>query len=217
MINNLPTDISVEIFGERILSVLKSHGFGVLGKADLEAALLHATIHSSKSFGAADSFRRAEMLRITDQKYRTLSRRAGIWLGEDLAEISDDALFSEFLSKAIRLYVQSPDEKEVRVVIDDELQRRNVQRALERAAISGLSIAVEISLTGRSLILRGSDLDRMIGRLGSDQRIASGLKQVIQDKQGVERRRAALGFLKKNSGKVFDGVIAAMVTTAMRI
>ena len=200
-----------------MLSVLKSHGFGVLGKADLEAALLHATIRSSKLFETADSFRHAEMLRITDQKYRTLSRRAGMWLGENLDEISDDGLFSESLSKAIKLFVQSPDEKEVRVVIHDELQRRNVQRALERAAISGFSIAVEISLTGRSLVLRSSDLDRMIARLSSERRIESGLKQVIQGKQGVERRRAALAFLKKNSGKVFEGVIAALVETAMRI
>ncbi len=214
--NNLPSDISAEIFGGRILRVLKTYGFGVLGKTDLEAALLHALQHSSKSFAAADSYERSEMLRITDQKYRTLSRRAGIWLGEESVKVTDPDLFAEFLSAAIRIYIQSPDEKEVCIVIDDEMKRRNMQRALERAAISGLSIAVEISLTGRSLVLRGSDLDRMIERVSVEQRTEPGLKQAIKDKQGLERRRAALKFLEKCSKRVFEGAITVLVATTTR-
>jgi hypothetical protein len=55
---NLPTDVVSEIFGERMLSILKSYGFGVLSKADLEAALLHSLFHSSESFRIADSYDR---------------------------------------------------------------------------------------------------------------------------------------------------------------
>jgi len=207
---NLPNDISARDIGEQILAILKTHGFGVLGKADLEAALLHALLQASASFRKADSYERAEMLRITDQKYRTLSRRAGMWLDVDFAKTTDHALFTEFLTEAIRFYAQSPEEKEVRIVIDDELKRRNMQRALERAAISGLSIAVEISLTGRSLLLRGTDLDRMIERMNSEPSIDTGLKQAIKDKQSLERRRAALEFLKKSGAKVFEGFVAAL-------
>jgi hypothetical protein len=215
MVNNLPTEISAEILGKRMLTVLKTYGLGILSKADLEAALLDAFVQASPSLRAADSYERAEMLRITDQKYRTLNRRAGMWLGENSTNITDHALFSEFLSEAIRLYAQSPDKKEVRVVIDDEMKRRNMQRALERAAMSGLSIAVEISLTGRSLVLRGTDLDRMIDRVNTEPSIETGLKQIIQDKQSFERRKAVLDFLKKSRAKAFESVINALLRQAM--
>lgn len=215
MMNNLPFDVSSEIFGEQMLAVLNTYGFGILGKADIEAALLDAFVQASETLRAADSYERGEMLRITDQKYRTLSRRAGMWLGENSTQITDHALFSEFLSEAIRLYTQSPDEREVRVVIDDEMKRRNMQRALERAAMSGLYIAVEISLTGRSLVLRGTDLDRMIDRVSAEPSIETGLKQIIQGKQSLERRKAVLDFLKKSSGKTFETVFTTLLGQAV--
>lgn len=74
----LPNDISPETFGKQLLATLNTLGFGILVKADLEAALLHALLQASPSFKAADSYQRAEMLRITDQKYRTIIRRAGM-------------------------------------------------------------------------------------------------------------------------------------------
>lgn len=120
-------------------------------------------------------------------------------------------MFSDFLKEALKLYAQTPDEKEVRVVIDDEIKRRNMQRALERAALAGSYIAVEISLTGRSLVLRGSDLDRMIERVFSNPSVDTGLKQVIKDKQSMERRRAVFDFLKKSSAKVFEDVVAVLL------
>jgi len=195
-----------------MLSVLNSYGFCTLGKADLEAALLHSLMQASRSLKAADSYERAEILHITDQKLRTLSRRGGMWLNAVSAKPSDHELFSEFLTKAIELYMSSPDEKEVRVVIDDEMKRRNMQRALDRAAISGLSIAVEISLTGRSLILRGSDLDRMIDRLKSDNEIDQDLKNIINQKQGLERRKNVLDFLKKARAKATEALVAVLLT-----
>lgn len=213
--STLRNDISPETFGKQLLATLSTHGFGVLGKADLEAALLHALLQASPSFKVADSYQRAEMLRITDQKYRTISRRVGMWLDDASFKLTDQALFRDFLQEALKLYAQTPDEKEVRVVIDDEIKRRNMQRALERAALEGSHIVVEISLTGRSLVLRGSDLDRMIERVYSNPSIDAGLKQVIKDKQSVERRRAALEFLKKISAKVFEGVAAVMLQQAV--
>lgn len=210
-LKQLPDDISAEVFGVQMLGVLNSYGFGTLGKADLEAALLHAMMQASQSLKAADSYGRAEMLHITDQKYRTLSRRGGMWLNDATAKQSDYELFTEFLTKAIELYLSSPDEKEVRVVIDDEMKRRNMQRALERATSNGLSIAVEISLTGRSLVLRGSDLDRMIDRLKSDIKIDQGLKNIINQKQGLERRKNILEFLKNAGTKMTESLVVGLI------
>lgn len=213
--STLPNDISPVTFGKQLLATLNTHGFGVLGKADLEAALLHALLQASPSFKVADSYQRAEMLRITDQKYRTISRRAGMWLDDASFKSTDTALFSDFLKEALKLYAQTPDEKEVRVVIDDEIRRRNMQRALEREALKGSHIAVEISLTGRSLVLRGSDLDRMIERVYSNPSIDVDLKQAVKDKQSMERRRASLEFLKKSSAEVFEGVVAVLLQQSL--
>lgn len=174
--------------------------------------MLHSLLQASQSLKAADSYEHAEILHITDQKLRTLSRRGGMWLNAMSAKPSDHELFSEFPTKAIELYMSSPDEKEVRVVIDDEMKRRNIQRALERAAISRLSIAVIISLTGRSLILRGSDLDRMIDRLKPDNKIDKELKDIINQKQGLERRKNILEFLKKAGSRVTEGLVAGLLT-----
>lgn len=213
--SRLPADIDPEILGQRMLNVLQNYGFGVLGKSDLEAALLDSLLHASPSMRAADSYGRAEMLRITDQKYRTVIRRADLWLSEGSTAVSDPALFAEFLSKAIQLYAQNPDEKDVRVVIDDEMTRRNVQRALERAVISGLKISLDISLTGRSLILRGTDLDRMIDRVGPDSEIDPSLRKIIQEKKDMERRKAVLEFLKKAGAIVLDSTLTTLVNRAM--
>jgi len=160
----LPDDIHPEQFGREIIRLLGQYGFGVLSKSDLEAVLLHCLQYSSSSLGAGDSYAQAEMLRITDQKYRSLMRRAGMWIRDD-HRATDEHLFHDLLKTALAAYQECPEEKEVRVVIDDELLRRNTQRALERASRSRAGIAVEISLTGRSLILRGSDLDRMLERV----------------------------------------------------
>ena len=213
--STLPNDISPETFGKQLLAILNTHGFGVLGKADLEAALLHALQEASPSFKAADSYQRAEMLCITDQKYRTISRRAGMWLDDGSFKSTDQALFSDFLKEALKLYAQTPDEKEVRVVIDDEIKRRNMQRALEREALKGSHIAVEISLTGRSLVLRGSDLDRMIERALSVPEIDAGLKQAVASKQSQERRRAALSHFKRAGAKVLESVIGTLLQQAV--
>jgi hypothetical protein len=209
--NNLPNDIVPEVFGEQLLSILKTYGFGVLAKSDLEAALLHAIACASESYSHADSFARAEMLRITDQKYRAMSRRAGMWLDKEDLHQTDEVLFQEFLFQAIKAYWQCPDEKEIRIVIDDEIKRRNMQRALERAAIKGLSIALDISLTGRCLVFRGTDLDRMIDRVTASDKVDPELKQVINEKHGIDRRKTALNFLKNTGAKLFVAIVDAAI------
>lgn len=65
-LRKLPSGLSPNRFGEVFASKLDEYGFGVLGKADLEALMLHAMLQASESLYAADSYGRAEMLRITD-------------------------------------------------------------------------------------------------------------------------------------------------------
>lgn len=49
-ISVLPADIRPEIFGEKLIEVLRRYGFGVLGKLQLEAAILHALMEASADF-----------------------------------------------------------------------------------------------------------------------------------------------------------------------
>lgn len=136
----------------------------MLGKADLEALMLHAMLLASESLRAADSYKRAEMLRITDHKYRTLIKRAAIWLDDSANDVDDQALFKEFLAEVLEAFINAPEQNEIRLLVDDETRRRNIQRALERASAQSKGIPVEISLTGRTLILRATDLERMLER-----------------------------------------------------
>jgi len=92
----LPDDIHPEQFGREIIRLLGQYGFGVLSKSDLEAVLLHCLQYSSSSLGAGDSYAQAEMLRITDQKYRSLMRRAGMWIRDD-HRATDEHLFHDLL------------------------------------------------------------------------------------------------------------------------
>lgn len=209
--NTLPADINPETFGSEVIRILKQYGFGVLGKSDLEAVLLRAIERSSPEFRRGDSYAHAEMLRITDQKYRSLSRRAGMWLGDDHGALPDAVLFHDLLKRALVAYQDCPTEKEVRVVIDDELLRRNMQRALERASLRGSSIAVEISLTGRSLVLRGSDLDRMIERIETSQAVGDELMALISVRDGRARRQSVLEFIKQGGEVVLSTVASAML------
>ena len=206
----LPGDIDKGVFGETLVNLFNQYGFGTLGKADLEAALLYALLQSSNSMRTADSYGRADMLRITDAKYRSLSLRAGIWLSTDTDDQDDVKIYQDFLKRAVQEYIESPEEKEVKILIDDELERRNIQRALERPQHSGVSVPVEMSLTRRCLILRGVDLDRMIGRLNLDH-CPSALQEAIATKHGVDRRKAVLSTLKKGGAKLLDTVLPYLI------
>ncbi len=76
----LPSDISSAIFGERLLDVLRRHGFGVLGKSQLEAAIFYVLKEASLEFRSADPFACAELFQMPDSFYRTLNRRASMWV-----------------------------------------------------------------------------------------------------------------------------------------
>ena len=147
-LRKLPGDLSLDRFGEVFATKLDEYGFGVLGKADLEALMLYAMLQASETLHAADSYGRAEMLRITDQKYRTLIKRAAIWLDDSATGVDDHALFAEFLTEVLEAYIDAPEQTEIRLLVDDETRGRNIQRALERASAQSKGIPVEISLTG---------------------------------------------------------------------
>lgn len=194
---NLNTDfIQQEKFASTLLSNLSKYGFGVLSKTDFEALTLHALIESSSELADADSYRRAELLRITDQKYRNLSRRIGMWLQPQVE--NDVNTYNRFLEQSIALYAESPDANDIRIVIDDEMERRNIQRSIERiSSKSGASIGADISLNGRQLVLRGSDLDLLITRANKAGVLAEGVNTILNERKGVERRKAFLELAKK--------------------
>ena len=201
-------DIDAEAFGRTIVDVLQRFGFGVLTKADLEAALLHALYRSSASLLEADSYGRAEMLRLTDTRFRAIHRRAEMWLGDH--EIHHDKeLLTRFLVDAIGAYVRDPSQPEVRILIDDDIQRRNLQRALERREQGQASIAVDLAVSGRSLILKGSDLDQWIERVlkNPEGTVDKSLLTAIKDKKGVDRRQAFLNLF----GKIGEPLIGLLI------
>ena len=194
------SDIDAEAFGRTIVDVLQRFGFGVLTKVDLEAALLHALYRSSASLSEADSYGRAEMLRLTDSRFRAIHRRAEMWLGDHELH-HDGELLTKFLGDAISAFERDPSQPEVRILIDDDMQRRNLQRALERRAQGQASIPVDLSVSGRSLVLKGSDLDQWIERVLKQplEIVDKNLLTAIKDKKGIDRRQAFLNLFQKIS------------------
>ncbi len=206
----LPKDVNEEQFGKALLGTLQKYGFGTLGKVDIEVALLSALLESSETLENADSYGRAELLRVTDTKYRNLIRRAGAWLTYGSSEADDTKLFQELLKQAISTYAEAPEDREVRILIDDEVRRRNFQRALERISSKHNPISAEISLAGRSLVLKGSDLDRMIDRIDTSSTIDETLKKALRVKNNIERRKLVLRMVKGSSEVILSSLVAAV-------
>ena len=159
--DNYLKDLDTQAFGHALHQILMQYGFGVLSKSDLEAALYHALCQASDTLETADSYQRAEILRLTDARFRAIHRRAVMWLNVSAFE-SDTVMLNTFLQKALDAYAKVPDDNEVKILIDDDIERRNIQPALERDASNFQGIAVELSLTGRALVLRGFELDSLI-------------------------------------------------------
>ena len=173
--------------------------------------LFDSLVHGSKELREADSFRRVELLRITDQRYRALSRRAGMWLAETRPEAAVDAdIIEAFLKQALLAYANNPDASEVRILIDEEIQRRNVQRALERKQGAQQGIAVEIGLTGRFLVLRKADLDRKIESIDKTKIASPELRVALKKKQGIERRKALLRCVKSAAPLLLGELVRAL-------
>lgn len=211
-LRKLPSGLSPNRFGEVFASKLDEYGFGVLGKADLEALMLHAMLQASESLYAADSYGRAEMLRITDQKYRSLIKRAAIWLDDSAKDVGDHVLCEEFLAEVLEAYIDAPEQTEIRLLVDDEIRRRNIQRALERASAQSKGVPVEISLTGRSLILRATDLERMLEKVKHNPSLPTDLRKLIKDKEGRELRMQVLKFSKTAGKTLLPQLVALMVS-----
>jgi len=92
----LPSDVHPAVFGERLLDVLRRHGFGVLGKPQLEAAIFYALKEASSQFRNADAFTRAELLPIPDSSYRSLNRRAAMWLSTPDSRAGQEKILAEW-------------------------------------------------------------------------------------------------------------------------
>jgi hypothetical protein len=162
----LPNDIDPALFGEKLLDVLRRHDFGVLGKPQLESAIFYALKEASSKFRSADAFTRAELLQIPDSSYRSLNRRASMWLSTPDSRASHEEILAECLEKLIQDYALNPSSKTMRLLFDDDVKLRNCQAVLERIDRSGRGIKPDLSISGRHLLLRSHDLDRLIQLIG---------------------------------------------------
>lgn len=157
----LPT-VDSGLLGAHLLEVLNRYGFGVLGKSDLEAAILYAIEHSSPEISSADSFRRAELFHITDSRYKSVYKRAKMWLVTPNSHVNMKNVLAECLTRLIHEYNNNPSAKTLRLSIDDEIELRNCQLALQRLNASTRNLIPELSISGRYLILQIEDLDILI-------------------------------------------------------
>lgn len=212
--NKLPSDLCAATFGREFLAILDEYGFGVLGRAEIEALIFHALKLSSESLADADSFQRAEILRITDQKCASVSRRAAMWLSADDAHRDNQALVN-CIGRALQAYSKAPDEKELRIVLDDELERRNIVKELERVNLKDGAIPIAVKVSGRHLILRGTDVDQMIERAERIGELPPAIKTQIAGKKGLDRRRALLKTLSTAGNAVVTSVASACCSGLM--
>ena len=175
----LPLDIHPTVFGSKLLDVLRRHGFGVLGKPQLEAAIFHALMEASAEFRSADAFVRAELLQIPDFSYRALNRRATMWLSTPDSRAGEEKLLAECLEKLIQDYALNPRSTTIRLLFDDDVRLRNCQAVLERIDRSGRGIKPDLSVSGRHLVLKPHDLDRLIqliSQVGSNETVLAPLQ-----------------------------------------
>ena len=73
---------------------------------------------------------------------------------------------------------------------------------------------MEISLTGRSLVLRATDLERMLERVKHNPSLPADLRKLIKDKNGRELRMQVLKFAK-TAGKAFVPKLAGLMVGGM--
>jgi hypothetical protein len=185
----LPGDIDPAVFGERLRDVLRRPGFGVLGKPQLEAAIFHALKEASAEFRGADAFTRAELLQIPDSSYRSLNRRAAMWLSTPDSRACQEKVLAECLEKLIQDYALNPSSTTIRLLFDDEVKLRNCQAVLERIDRSGHGIKPDLSISGRYLVLKSHDLDRLIQLIGQVGGSEVALAPLQQAKNAAARKK----------------------------
>jgi len=123
-------DIRPTVFGSELLDVFRRHGFGVHGKPQLEAAIFYALKEASAEFRDADAFTRAELLQIPDSSYRTLNRRAAMWLSTQDSRVGQEKILAECLEKLIQDYALNPRSSTMRLLFEDDGRLRNCQAFL---------------------------------------------------------------------------------------
>lgn len=186
----LPSDIQSEVFGEKLISMLRRYGFGVLGKPKLEAAIFHGLKESNAEFRGADAFTRAEILQIQDSSHRSLNRRAAMWLSTPDSRLGQEQLPAECLEKLIQDYALNPGSKTIRLLFDDDVKLRNCLATLERIDRSGRGVKPDLSISGRHLVLKSHDLDRLIlliSQVGGSEAVLAPLQQA---KNSAARQKA---------------------------
>jgi hypothetical protein len=181
-------DFNTNTFSSVVLNNLVKFGFGTLSKTDLEALLYFALIQSNQDLKKANAFEKADILRITDSKLLSLRKRSGVWLEENRE--SDQEIFQTFLIRSIQFYLQFPNESDIRIVIDDEMDKRSIQKTLERLNNHNISgISVDISTNGRSLIIKQSYLNSVLTLIAPELNDPQ-INQLLSAKKYVEFRDA---------------------------
>ena len=203
-------DLDELTLGAAIRSRLEIFGFGVLGKADLEVIIYDAMLQASPTLRAMNSYDRAEILRISDARYRALERRRLMWLGEP-GKLDEQALLTEILTMLLWEYSKLSQDSDVRLLVDDEGKRRAIQKTLEH-----FSIATEISLTGRFLIMRQKDLSRLLDELIMREDITnSEFRKVLSDYRSQGRtellKKGIKAIGEKLLGEGLSSIVSAMI------
>lgn len=185
----LPGDLQSTIFRDKLLEILRRHGFGVLGKPQLEAAIFHALMEASAEFRGADAFARAEFLQIPDSSYRALNRRAGMWLSTPDSREGLDKVLAKCLERFVQDYSLNPASKTILLLFDDDVELRNCQAVLERIDRSGRGVKPDLSISGRHLVPKSHDLDRLIQLISQVGGNDASLAPLKQSKNAADRKR----------------------------
>jgi len=212
----LPNNIDPAVFGKRLLDVLRPHGLCVLGKPQLEAAIFCALKEASSGFRNADAFTRAELLQIPDSSYRSLNRRASMWLTAPDSRACQEKLLVECLEKLIHDYALNPSSKTIRLLFDDDVKLRNCQAVLERIDRSGRGIKPDLSISGRHLFLRSHDLDRLIQLVSQVGGSEAALAPLQQAKNAAARKKTIADLWSSAPGLISQlcvRVAGAMLTS----
>jgi hypothetical protein len=113
-------------------------------------------------------------------------------------------------------YALNPSSKTIRLLFDDDVMLRNCQAVLERIDRSGRGIKPDLSISGRHLILKSHDLDRLIQLISQVGGSEAALAPLRHAKNAVARRKL-LADLWSSSPRLISrlcvGVAGAMLTS----
>ena len=194
-------DINPSTFSREVLNNLVKYGFGTLSKSDLKALLYFELIQSYPDLKKANDFEKAEILRIADSILLSIRKRSGIWLEEN--QKTDQEIFQSFLVNCINSCIKLPNEKEIRIVIDDEMEKCAIQKSLEQIKNQNFSgIYVDISTNDRLLIIKQADLISALTIIAPEL-YDRQLNLLLQDKKYAEFKEA----VKKSSGQVIKSFV----------